>query len=536
MEVLKKGKIQFDSKSLGKAVKEANDNWDKNTLMKLREGATSAKDKRLIDRISQEVQYKLDEAALYASSAMDKPEVELGEISHDPEFDKDIKDLSIVDIDDDFDIEMLKENNLVPEDSINDPEFRADLEDEKKESGADLSAILEQAKPEGEIMGPEAEAGEGPLGTEMSLAGFDAYLVSHAQEGEGEQAVSVPQAEEIRQVQECVSFLRVFPERNAIRGKAAERFSEMERILKYAAEFHGLFDGGVSDGMDAQEGTAKMELYLENLHEACNEYIANKSPILPRGRKRKNLVRQMRDKVQYLEDHSNAWEWEFMMNVKLQQENSDGWGGVDDGDPNKNNGKKKAAIEERESQERFAGALASYNTADALPEEFSINMEKDAADAGVERKTFQELTKDRNYEEIGWAVHARVQLQVVKLISCLFGVSDYSNAINPENLLYDEAEGEIKSIQLTLLPGITGVSEYVSKDEAERFLKEFAGDDISKMEKTIANIDRGVRGHIDMLSATTGVSRHILLLRLNKFLDCLRARMRGHSLDDMIFA
>ena|GEM_PF-6703461 len=354
-------------------------------------------------------------------------------------------------------------------------------------------------------------------------------LPKEKKEEEGSLRQETPAEEALREVNRSILFIRNFKDREGVRATAGSENEEMERVLSHSEEFVQVLDAGSKNASETEEKTEQARALLTQLTAACDAYIEKKNPLFSRGKRRMNLVREMRECAKNLEEN-DAWAWEYLV---IKDEEEAGGEAADDGDPNKKNNRRLKAYTE-EQKKKYAAALSVAGAGDILPGELKLQLNENDG-TGRALKSYQDLTAEQSMDEVTWSDHAMMQLQTVKLVGFLFGVTDMERVIDPEELLYDEADGSIRGVKMVLMPGIMQTSGDVTRDEATRFLNEFSFGDVEKIRTLMGEIKRTLGDRLGELSAATGIDRGILSRRLTKLMECLRLHAKGISLDNMYF-
>ena len=317
----------------------------------------------------------------------------------------------------------------------------------------------------------------------------------------------------------AVETIKDFNEKAEIKNGKAGKDALMDNVQNSVSAYVDVTDKETMLGHDKaslnEDAVDNALGRLQKLERACSEYIEKKNPLLKTGRKKKNAVRSLKGQLQNLKEEKEGFEETYedlyLPSPALRKDEDKGSGGMGDDD-----GKKKktdVSWEELDKgQQSFVKGTSAMGAYSVLPFEISESGDAVSADS-TGYMDYTELSADRRLDEVKLSDNARMQLTVVKTIGFLFGVADWQQIVDPEELLYNEDNGEVKNIRISIVPGMFGdVSDKINDADGKHFAESLKGDP-----EGIKMLDAFLKqkvGSVQMLEAATGIKAATIYKRL----------------------
>ena len=332
------------------------------------------------------------------------------------------------------------------------------------------------------------------------------------------------------QTMNAVNMLRGFNERAQTDIAGDERLSELhERIGEYVdmtgreAMIDKEFGSIDSKSVDRAAGM------LAGVEKACDDYIEKARPFFRPGRRRRAAVKKLREEVDGLKDDRESLKkcYEDMYlganGLFTDEETQKGRGEGDDGGDKKKNTDQDAVVldDKQKAFVRGAGII----DASLMPVEFSEEGDVKQSDLSA-YKDYEELTADKKADEVKLSEAARLQIYMVRAIGLIFGVSDWQQICDPEELLYREEDDSVSAVKIKLIPELMNkLSSKLSDEEGQRLADSFKGD--THMMKVISAILAEKSVMINELKNATGVNGKVLGSRMRSVRRYLAQAAKG---------
>lgn len=184
-----------------------------------------------------------------------------------------------------------------------------------------------------------------------------------------------------------------------------------------------------------------------------------------------------------------------------------------------------------EEQRRFFEVAKEVGIGGAVPVVMN-------ADAGVfadqERDRFidyRTLTEKQRMDEVAFSPDVLRQLTMVKSLGFLLGIADWQHIVDPDEMLYKEND-EKRPLDLRIkeMQGLTNVQGKISRQEAERFVKQFdKSRDANALKDLAANF--GNQLMMRRLAGMLGINPDALYHRMETLFFCIKAFVRTGSIE-----
>ena len=188
---------------------------------------------------------------------------------------------------------------------------------------------------------------------------------------------------------------------------------------------------------------------------------------------------------------------------------------------------KGSKVEERK---RFFEVAKSIGAGSTVP--MQMDMEGGAF-AERERTRFidyRTLTEKQRFDEVDFSEDALRQLTLVKALGFLVGIADWQHIVDPEQLLYEKDQREVISIRIKEMQGLANVEGKISRQEAERYVKQFdKGRDANALKDLAANL--GSQMMLRRLAGALGINPDALYARMETLFFCIKAFVRTGSIE-----
>ena len=182
-------------------------------------------------------------------------------------------------------------------------------------------------------------------------------------------------------------------------------------------------------------------------------------------------------------------------------------------------------------QQRFFEVAKELGVGSTVP--LSMNTEGSRAFAergGNEFIDYRTLTENQRMDEIDFSEDAIRQLTLVKSLGFLLGIADWQKIVDPEELLYEHDQREVISIKIKEMQGAVNTEGKISRQEAERFVKQFDQRmDANALKDLAANF--GNQMMLRSLAGVLGVDANILYSRMETLFFCIKAYIRTGSIN-----
>ena len=238
---------------------------------------------------------------------------------------------------------------------------------------------------------------------------------------------------------------------------------------------------------------------LIEVEKACEDYLKNTRPFFRPGRKRKATVNALREEVEELKDDreglKKCYEDSYLDRAALRdsENTSDKGMGDDDG------GEKK--IEFSEEGDVKQTDLNAY-------------------------KGLNEFSADKKADEVKLSESAREQINMIKAIGLVFGVTDWEAITDPEELLYREAGDSVSAAKVNIVPGLKNrLASKVTEEEGRRLADSFKGD--THMIKAINGLLTENSDLVRKLETATGISKKVIAERIKSIRRYLAEAAKG---------
>ncbi len=182
-------------------------------------------------------------------------------------------------------------------------------------------------------------------------------------------------------------------------------------------------------------------------------------------------------------------------------------------------------------QHRFFEVARSLGTGETVP--LSIESEGGSRNDKKERPSFinyRAMTEDDRSDEMDLSENAVRQVTLVKSLGYILGIADWQQIVDPEQLLYEQEEKNVLSIQLKDIQGLVNLEGKMSRQEAERFVKQF---DKSRDGDALRDLAANFGNQLLMrrLAGALGINPDSLYNRMETLFFCIKAFVRTGSIN-----
>ncbi len=189
--------------------------------------------------------------------------------------------------------------------------------------------------------------------------------------------------------------------------------------------------------------------------------------------------------------------------------------------PTSTNSSLMVSPSDKQNQNKFYTLAQRMGVSDAMPVEFDQETDEMKEKSILHMQDYDEITDGRRMDEIPMTPEAKTQLALVKTLGFIVGVPNWDNLVAPENLLYeqDDTGQGIKSIMIQQLPEMGVDIGKMTRQDAEKFVKQFDNEDaksMSTVERMLKN-PKVMKGLGDIL----GVSTERLVQRIKLMIMCI---------------
>ncbi len=318
-----------------------------------------------------------------------------------------------------------------------------------------------------------------------------------------------PEEERYLKQRSAINTIESFNDRPEIDSTKDEDLAELqERVAVYLdttsrkslvnKEYNILNNDRIDDAMDR----------LEDIDNACADYLDKTRPLFRPGRRRRALVDMLKDEVAELKDDREGLEKcykDILLRFSPENRDNDTSDGEDDDNSGKKNNKR---AEEQLFVRTMEWPVKIVDEADTKRSDVTGNRNKTV------------LPADKRYDETRLSYRTRQDITMIRTIGLLFGISDWQQIADEEDVLYREEKQEKEDIRIDLGGFALGsISSEMSRDEGKRLAASIKTDPqaLTLIHAVLSDGGRSVR----KIARVTGVPLKILKARAKVLKECL---------------
>ena len=324
-----------------------------------------------------------------------------------------------------------------------------------------------------------------------------------------EEAALNPEEEKYLKQRSAINTLESFNERPEIDPAKDEDLLELqERVEVYLdttskenmvnKEYNVLNEDRIDDAMER----------LEDIDNACADYLDKSRPLFRPGRRRRALVDMLRDEVAELKDDREGLEKcydDILIRFTPDIRDNDTSDGEDDDNSGKKNNKR---AEEQLFVRTMEWPVRLVDDADTKRSDVTASGNKNV------------LPADKRYDETSLSYRTRQDLTMIRTIGLLFGITDWQQIADQEDVLYREEKQEKSDIEIDLGGFAMGsLSSEMTRDEGRRLAASLKTDPqaLTLVHAVLSDGGRSIR----KIARVTGVPIKILKARAKMLKQCL---------------